>query len=176
MRKVSGVVALLAIAVLATSASAAGPKTFNFKFKLPKTGHGSIYEVKLNIKLPPGARVSGNPFAFNMTNGTSLPGNIRAAYAIVPKGGGKWDIFVAINALKGRGTSSAASATTLNTSLQASPIGPGPISATASKKDACPAYARDPKNHALYLIFVAGRPDEALGIFGFVSKDDPFCK
>jgi hypothetical protein len=170
-----GVTAALAPA----NASAPGGKTFNIKVPLPAPRHGSVTEYKASIALSAGARITGLPFLGNVTNRTAVPSYIRSVAGFVPKGPGKWDVFIFVNAPKGlvggRNLSSS-SASTLNLQLQTTPL---PSSWTVSLKpvkgDKCKVFKAEERD-VIWLIFIAASEGEAPAVAKFTMAADSRCR
>jgi hypothetical protein len=179
MGRLAGLCAFVAAIALATSAAAAAPGTFNFAFPLPSLGHGSIYEVVLKMKLPAGTTVTGTPFTFHLANGSTVPGYIRAAYAVVANGPGTWDIFVGINAptsTKGRRLSSSSGGETLDTTLQVNPIpGAKDTASEQSKADECLKWLKEAHGVSVGVL-LGGSQSEGAQIMKYIRADDSHCK
>jgi len=177
--RLTGLCAFVTAAALASAASAAAPPgTFSFALPLPSLGHGSIHEIVLKFKLPAGTTLTGTPFTFHLANGSTVPGYIRAAYGVVAKGSGTWDIFVGINAptsTKGRRLSSS-SAAAFNVTLQANPVPGATITASEpSKADACKKW-RNAAAAAAFVIMIGGSDAEAKTIMDkYIEEDDSDC-
>ena len=178
MTRLVGLCTLVAAAVLATSAAAAAPGSFSFAFPLPPLGHGSIYEVVLKYKLPAGSTVTGTPFTFHVANGSTVPGYIRAAYAVAANGPATWDIFVGINAptsTNERRLASSSAPSTLPTTLQANPVAGATTTASEpSKADACRAWLK--ANGITFYVMIGASESEGAEIMNFIKSDDSHCK
>lgn len=173
---------LVAAAVLfpASAAPRATVLSSPFKLALPAPDKGAVYEVDVNLKLPPGMHlsgVSGEPFQLQATNQASVPGYIRAAARIIKTSSlTSYKVLIAINAPKGKVPfRTLADDKTLDVEVNAPP----PYVKVETKVqpgDKCSDLLAKGNKAVADVVIIGGSTTEGKTIEKFTEGADPHCK